>query len=56
MATDVPSGPLLGLKPAIVGACEAPITVNVCALVTAPLGVVTVIAPEVAPEGTDATI
>ena len=53
ITTLVPTGPLAGEKPVIVG---AGITVKPLALVAVPPGVVTVIAPVVAPEGTEDVI
>jgi hypothetical protein len=47
MFTTVPDGPLVGVKPAIVGAA-----VNVPALVAVPPGAVTLSGPVVAPAGT----
>lgn len=51
--TDVPTPPLLGVKPEIVG-CTT--TVKLLALVAIPASVVTVIVPVVAPLGTVALI
>ena len=51
MVTDVPTAPLDGEKPLIVGAAP-PVTVKFDALVAVPDGVVTVILPVVAPAGT----
>jgi hypothetical protein len=48
--TLVPTGPLVGPKLVIVGG--AAVTVKSPALVAVPLGVVTLIGPVVAPEGT----
>jgi hypothetical protein len=53
IVTEVPTGPLVGLNPEIVG---PPVTVNVAELVSVPPGVVTLIFPVVAPEGTFAVI
>ena len=53
ITTFVPTGPLAGEKLVIVG---ARITVKLPALAAVPPGVVTVIAPVVAPEGTVAVI
>ncbi len=53
ITTVVPTGPLFGLNPEMVG---APVTVNVPELVSVPPGVVTLILPVVAPEGTVAVI
>jgi hypothetical protein len=50
IVTLVPAGPLVGVKPVIVGAL-AP-TVKVLALVAVPVGVVTLTGPVVAPAGT----
>ena len=50
-ATDVPTGPLVGLKDEIVGAAPA-VTVKFVELVAVPAGVVTEMAPDVAPFGT----
>ena len=49
MVTLVPTGPLAGVKLVIVGGL---ITVKLPALVAVPPGVVTLIVPAVAPEGT----
>ena len=49
MVTLVPTGPLAGVKPVIVGRL---ITVKLPALVAVPPGVVTLIVPVVAPAGT----
>ena len=54
MITVAPSPPLLGLINVIVGAAGS--TVNAVALATVPPGVVTLIKPVVAPEGTAAVI
>lgn len=55
IVTEMPTGPLAGEKPLMVGgALET--TVNVDALVPVPPGVVTEIGPLVAPEGTVAVI
>jgi hypothetical protein len=53
MATEVPIGPLVGLKLVSVG---AGMTVKLPALVAVPPGVVTAIVPVVAPVGTVAVI
>ncbi len=53
ITTLVPTGPLVGEKPAIVG---EPITVKLLALVAVPPGVVAAIGPVVAPVGTVAVI
>jgi hypothetical protein len=55
MLTDVPVGPLVGVKVEIVGA-DPTVTVNGDALVAVPSGVVTAIEPVVAPMGTVAVI
>ena len=52
MVTVVPTGPLVGKKPEIVGAGAAVVTVNVPALVAVPPGVVTLHFPLDAPAGT----
>ena len=52
--TDVPTGPLAGVKLVRIGA-EA-VTVKFVALVAVPLGVVTAIVPVVAPVGTATVI
>ena len=49
MVTLVPAGPLAGVKLLIAGGL---ITVKLTALLTVPAGVVTLIFPVVAPEGT----
>ena len=49
IVTLVPTGPLPGVKPVIVGACS---TVKFVALVATPPGVVTLSGPVVAPAGT----
>ena len=49
IVTPVPTGPLVGVKLAIVG---AGITVKLAALVAVPPGVVTLTGPVVAPAGT----
>jgi hypothetical protein len=51
MVTIVPTGPLVGEKPVIVGG-----TVNLFVLVAVPAGVVTLIGPVAAPVGTVARI
>src|SRR2546425_12836446 len=53
MVTLVPTGPLAGVKPVIVGGL---ITVKLLALVAVPPAVVTLIVPVVAPAGTVAVI
>jgi hypothetical protein len=55
IVTDVPTGPLVGLKEVIVGA-PATVTVKLVGLVAVPLGVVTRIGPVVAPVGTATVI
>ena len=55
IVTGVPIAPIAGVKPPIVGVAWFP-TVNIFALVSKPDGVVTLIGPVVAPEGTEATI
>ena len=55
IVTDVPTGPLFGEKPEMVGAGGV-VTVNVPELVAVPSGVVTLIFPVVASEGTVAVI
>jgi hypothetical protein len=54
IATEVPTGPLVGAKLVIVGPPVA--TVKLLALVAVPAGVVTEIGPVVAPLGTVAVI
>src|SRR5512132_1896510 len=54
MVTRVPSPPILGLIPVIVGTPPS-LTVNGVALVADPEGVVTLIGPDVAPAGTVTT-
>ena len=49
MVTLVPTDPLAGVKPVIVGGL---ITVKLPALLAVPSGVATLIAPVVAPDGT----
>src|SRR5262249_51414854 len=51
MVTAVPTVPMTGVKPVIVGAAGLS-TVKVVLLVAEPVGVVTLIAPVVAPDGT----
>jgi len=53
IVTALPTGPLVGLKPLIVGGL---ITVKLVLLVVLPPGVVTLIGPLVAPVGTVALI
>ena len=53
IVTLVPTGPLVGLKPVMVG---EPMTVKLLALVAVPPGVATAIVPVVAPAGTVAVI
>ena len=50
--TLVPTGPLVGVKLVTVGAAAGVVTVKLVALVAVPPGVVTAIAPLVAPTGT----
>jgi hypothetical protein len=50
IVTPVPAGPIVGVKPVIVGAL--PPTVKLLALVAVPPGVVTLSGPVVAPAGT----
>jgi hypothetical protein len=50
IVTAVPGGPLDGVNPVIVGG--GPVTVKLLLLVAFPFGVVTVIAPLLAPVGT----
>jgi hypothetical protein len=52
IVTGVPTGPLVGLKPVIVGVGEV-VTVKLAVEVTVPPGAVTVIAPVAAVAGTD---
>ena len=54
IVTDVPAVPLVGVKLVIVGG--APVMLKLLPLVAVPFGVVTVIAPLVAPAGTVALI
>src|SRR5881409_3702419 len=56
IVTAVPTRPLVGVKPLIVGACAADVTVKLDALVVLPPGAVTPIGPLVAPAGTVAAI
>ena len=49
IVTLAPSGPLVGVKPAIVGGLT---TAKLVALVAVPPGVTTIIGPDVAPVGT----
>src|SRR5204863_1243689 len=56
MVTEVPTGPLVGLKELIVGGAVEVVTVKLLALVVVPPGAVTLIDPEVAPLGTVAVI
>src|SRR5215212_8714241 len=55
IVTAVPAIAIAGVKPVIVGAAEA-LTVNGVLLVASPNGVLTVIGPVVAPDGTVVTI
>jgi len=52
IVTLVPTGPLVGVKPVIVGGAELGVTVKLFALVAVPPGVVTLRGPVVAPAGT----
>ena len=54
MVTLVPTGPLVGVKPVMVGAGR--VTVKLAVLVAVPTAVVTAIGPVVAPAGTAAVI
>jgi hypothetical protein len=54
--TVAPTGPLVGLKPLIVGGGGGMVTLKLLPLVALPAGVVTVIGPLVAPAGTVALI
>ena len=54
--TDVPTGPLAGVKPVIVGAGVTVPVVKTAALAAVPPAAVTVIVPVVAPDGTTAVI
>ena len=56
IVTTVPARPLDGVKPLIVGAAGAAVTVNEDELVAVPPGAVTAIGPDVAPDGTVAVI
>ena len=56
IVTLVPIGPLVGLKPLIVGGGGGIVTLKLALLVALPVGVVTVIGPVVAPAGTVALI
>ena len=55
IVTVVPAVPIFGVKPLMVGAAE-PLTVKGVLLVARPKGVLTVIGPVVAPDGTLVTI
>jgi hypothetical protein len=52
MLTEVPIGPLVGENEVMVGKAPAPVTVKLLELVAVPAGVVTLILPVVAPDGT----
>ncbi len=52
IVTDVPTGPLDGLKLEIVGGVPAPVTRKFVELTSLPAGVVTLMRPVVAPTGT----
>ena len=56
IVTAVRTGPLVGLKPLIVGGAGGMVTLKPAPLVALPAGVVTVIGPLVAPAGTVALI
>ncbi len=56
IVTDVPTGPLFGEKPEMVGPPCCVVTVKFAELVAVPSGAVTLIFPVVAPEGTVAVI
>jgi len=56
IVTLVPTGPLVGVKPLIVGGGGGIVTLKLARLVALPVGVVTVIGPVVAPAGTVALI
>ena len=53
--TAVPTEPIVGVKPVMVGIALAEVTVKAMALETDPDGAVTAINPVVAPAGTDTT-
>ena len=55
IVTEVAAVPMFGVKPVIVGAAEA-LTIKLVLLVARPKGVLTVIGPVVAPDGTLVTI
>ena len=55
IVTEAPAVQMLGVKPVIVGAAEA-LTIKLVLLVARPKGVLTVIGPVVAPDGTLVTI
>src|SRR5215510_13128215 len=55
IVTAVPATPMFGVKLVIAGVAEA-VTVNGALLVASPVGVLTVIEPVVAPDGTLVTI
>ena len=52
IVTDVPTGPLDGEKPLMVGGAPAPVTLKFVELTSLPAGVVTLMRPVVAPTGT----
>ena len=56
MVTEVPTGPLVGLKELMLGGAGGVVTVKLLALVAVPPGVLTWIGPLVAPLGTVAVI
>ena len=55
MVTGVPTVPIVGLNPVIVGAPGVPTTKGVL-LVAVPAGEVTLIGPVLAPDGTEVTM
>ena len=56
MVTAVPGTPMVGLNAAMAGTSGAAVTVKRVVLVAEPVGVVTVIGPDAAPDGTVVTI
>ncbi len=52
MMTDIPTGPLDGENPLMVGGAPAPVTLKFVELTSLPAGVVTLMRPVVAPTGT----
>ena len=56
IVTAVPGTPTVGLNAAMVGTSGAAVTVKGVVLVAEPVGVVTVIGPDAAPDGTVVTI